>query len=190
MLEIEAKMKLDRPEPAVAALEAHGARELGDYLELNTFFDTEDRALLSGDRGLRLRVSTDLRTNASKCVLTHKGPDRHGPLKAREETELTVENADDAAHLLARLGFVPMLSFEKKRHSWHLADCRIELDEVPLLGHYIEIEGPSDASVMRVRQTLGLAHLPLIKTSYIAMLISHLQEHGHRTTTQILFPRP
>ena len=180
-VEIEAKMKVDDIEVIAKRLRARGAKEMGDFFEVNTFYDTEDRRLLAADQGLRVRVSRNVVTGESVCVLTHKGPGQHGPLKRREETEMRVADALEARAFIERLGFARTISFEKKRHSWELADCKVELDDVPLLGKFVEIEGPSEASVMKVRQTLELTERPLIKAGYIAMLSSYLQERGdHR----------
>jgi adenylate cyclase, class 2 len=181
-VEIEAKMKVDSLADLADRLRDRGATHLGQRLEVNAFFDTSDRTLLAADQGLRLRVATDLQTNQSTCVLTHKGPNQHGPLKTREETELSVADADAAERLLARLGYSRMISFEKRRDSWQLADCHIELDEVPYLGSFVEIEGPSDASILKLRALLGLADRPLIRASYIAMLADYLQERGDLRT--------
>ncbi len=179
-VEIEAKMKVESPEGVVAALQRLSAHFVSETFEVNTFYDTEDRGLLAADQGLRLRVATNTATGQVACVLTHKGPNQTGPLKRREETELHVESAQEAERFIQRLGFSRMMSFQKKRKSWKLESCSVEIDEVPLLGLFVEIEGPTDAAVMHVRQILGLAERPLIKASYIGMLSSHLQEKGDR----------
>jgi predicted adenylyl cyclase CyaB len=186
MIEIEAKMKIDDPAPLAALLQSRHARCLGDFLETNTFFDTQNRDLLAADRGVRLRVSRNVATGQATCVLTHKGPNRRGPFKSREETELGVADARQAQRLLECLGYVRTLSFQKRRQSWTLDDCRVELDEVPYVGRFVEIEGPSESAVMRMRSELGLADRPLIKASYVAMVSAYLQERGDRRT-QIVF---
>lgn len=186
-VEIEAKMKLHDGDNMAALLKDRGAARIGEYLETNTFYDTDDRALLAAGEGLRLRIAQNLATGAIQCVLTHKGPTQYGPLKSREETELTVGSAEDAAQLLERLGFVRCLSFQKRRQSWQLEGCKVELDEVPHLGQFIEIEGPSEDVVMRLRDALGLGGRPLIKASYVAMLTAYLQERGEPSVTEIAF---
>jgi len=177
-IEIEAKMSVAGLETVRAALRAQGAERLGLTLETNAFFDTADRALLAGDEGLRLRTNRDVERGCESHVITHKGPMQHGRLKSREEVELTVADPADAARLLGKLGFVRVLSFEKRRETWKLAACKVELDEVPHLGPYVEVEGPGEAEVLRVRAALGLADRPIIKTSYIAMLLNYLRERG------------
>ena len=168
--EIEAKMKVDEFDTVRNRLSESGARRVKEVLETNTFFDTPERSLLSQDKGLRLRRARDAADGKQSFVVTVKGPQQKGELKNREESEVGVDDGDDAIRLLAALGFSPTLSFEKKRESWKLADCKIELDELPLLGRFVEIEGPDEATVMQVRQQLGLSDSPLIQTGYITML--------------------
>ncbi len=177
-VEIEAKMKVPDLSAVRDRLTAAGGRRVGAYLERNTFFDTEDRSLLAADEGLRVRFSQETATRAVVCTMTHKGPRQHGQLKSREETEVTVGTEHDAVDMLGVLGFVRVLTFEKRRESWTLGGCKVELDELPHLGTYVEVEGPKDETVLRVREQLGLADRPLAKASYIAMLMTHLQEHG------------
>ncbi|MGC4031704.1 MAG: class IV adenylate cyclase [Tepidisphaeraceae bacterium] len=182
-VEIEAKMKVESLDNTVAKLKTAGGEPVGDFAEVNVFFDTEDRSLLAADQGLRLRVATNVATKAEKYILTFKGPRLHGKLKSREERELDVGNAKDAERFLAALGYQKVLSFEKKRTKWKLAGCSIELDTLPHLGTYVEIEGPSEADVLKVRDTLALNNAPIIKSSYIAMLMAYLQEAGRPDRT-------
>ena len=177
-VEIEAKMKVADLSAVRTKLTDAGAKRVGAYLERNTFFDTEDRSLLASDRGLRVRASHDTGTGAVACTMTHKGPRQHGQLKSREETEMTVGTEADGLAMLTCLGFQRVLSFEKRRESWSLGGCEVELDELPHLGTFVEVEGPKDEAVMRVREQLGLAGRPMIKASYIAMLMTLLQERG------------
>ena len=188
-VEIEAKMRLATAdvEPMIARLRERGAIPLGQYLEINTFFDTEDRALLAGDEGLRVRVVKNLTTGDTTAIMTHKGPNLHSQLKRREESEMKVPSAADAARLLNCLGYTKCLGFEKRRQSWKLDRCKVEIDELPKLGYFIEIEGPTEEAVLQARQSLGLSELPLIKAAYSAMLTEYLQERGE-SSMDVNFP--
>lgn len=177
-LEIEAKMKVDDFDPVRERLAACGATRVGSVLESNTFFDTANRSLVAQDKGLRLRRTQDAQTGREEYIITFKGPLRHGELKTREESEVQVDDGTRATALLQALGYEPTLSFEKRRESWKLDGCKIELDELPILGRYVEVEGPGEDAVMRVRQKLGLSEQPLIQTGYITMLSRYLKEHG------------
>jgi adenylate cyclase class 2 len=185
-VEIEAKMTVESFDVVRARLCEVGAAGPVEHLEVNTFFDTEDRSLLAADEGLRLRLDRLVAAGTSRHIITYKGPRRMGPLKSREEIEVEVSDPDAAASLVERLGYLRTLSFEKRRESWELEGCKVELDELPHLGKFVEIEGPDEASVMRVRERLGLASRPIVKSGYISLLMSHLQERG-QTTREVRF---
>ena len=176
-VEIEAKMRLHDAVEMERLLEQLGATFVAELLETNTYFDTPTGRLKSTDQGLRIRVERS-DSRPTRAVITHKGPRAHGQLKSRSETETGVEDARTAANLLAALGFNPVLTFEKRRRRWRLGDCVIELDNVPHIGSFIEIDGPTDAAVMAARERLGLASEPIVKASYIAMLKTYVNEHG------------
>lgn len=182
-VEIEAKMKVDSFEAIRARLAEVDAVLQGAGMETNIFFDTDDRSLLAADKGLRLRTTQPLPDGAPIHTITFKGPRQHGPLKSRDETELGATDAKDAIALMEVLGFHKVLSFEKKRQTWKLADCTVELDELPHLGLYVEVEGPKDESVMQVRESLNLSDRPIIKASYVALLMTFLQENGQAKRT-------
>jgi adenylate cyclase class 2 len=185
-VEIEAKMRLTDRDAMIHRLEGLGARLIARIEEHNIFYDTHDGELKSSDRGLRVRMESH-HTKGSPAYqvtyITHKGPRAHGKLKSRSETEVIVDNPDDASALLHALGYHRKLAFEKRRTRYELDSCRVELDELPHIGHYVEIEGPSEAAVNAVRDKLGLASTPIIKASYIAMLTDHLGDTLHEIDT-------
>lgn len=176
--EIEAKLKVDDLEPVRRKLKALGAKADGTRLEINTFFDTPDHTLRRTDKGLRLRTRRDLDDGKEDAKLTFKGPGQPGQFKNREEIETGVDDPKAVAALLEALGFKRDRSFEKKRESWKLDDCQVELDEVPHLGCFVEIEGPDEKSITALQRKLGLDSLRPVKESYIAMLAKWLKENG------------
>src|ERR1700712_1697855 len=122
--EIEAKMSVPNFDVVRNRLQERGAQPHGTVMETNVFLDTEDRSLLTSDEGLRIRENRNLETGKQVHILTYKGPKQMGLLKSREEVELTVDSTTSAVSLFEKLGFVPMLSFEKRRESWHLNTCK------------------------------------------------------------------
>ena len=60
----------------------------------------------------------------------------------------------------------------------------LDLNEAPAHPHnrargtFVEVEGPGESHVMKIREELGLADEPMIKPSYIAMLMEYLRERG------------
>ncbi|MEM9416590.1 MAG: class IV adenylate cyclase [Planctomycetota bacterium] len=180
-IEIEAKMRLDDRDALVARLRAAGATHAADLAEVNTFYDHPDGSFARSDRALRLRTETSSPGTpeaSTRVILAHKGPRAPGPLKSREEYELVVADAQDADGLLRALGFRPSFTFEKRRTRYKLDGCLIDLDELPRLGHFVEIEGPSEAQVFAARDKLGLADTPLVVASYIGLLHEHQRMSG------------
>jgi adenylate cyclase class 2 len=176
--EIEAKIRFDDFDLMRKRLTTAGAERLKSVFEVNTFFDTRSRKLLRYDKGLRLRENKDDATGTSMFVITVKGPQLSGALKSREEHEINVEPGPAARDLLLALGYEILLAFEKRRETWILDGCHVELDELPVLGRFVEIEGPDEATVYGVRQKLQLDDEPLIRTGYSKMLADYLQERG------------
>lgn len=188
-VEIEAKMRLHHPDALIARLQGLGATLTHELSETNSYFDTPQGTLKSTDQGLRTRVEVANAGTANETItttITHKGPRTMGQLKSRVESELDVDNARDAAVLLGALGYHHVLSFEKRRIRYQLDGCNVELDELPIIGQFIEIEGSSEDAVIAVREKLGLGDEPIIRSSYIAMLKTHQQE-SHSSETMIKF---
>ena len=110
--------------------------------------------------------------------MTFKGPRKHSAMKSREETEMRVESFAAATGLLRQLKFNEVLSFEKRRQTWELGGCKVELDELPHLGCFVEIEGASEKAIQKVQDALGLAQSPIVKTAYVGLMMTYLQDRG------------
>jgi adenylate cyclase class 2 len=175
-IEIEAKYSLTGPHALLRRLARAAAQRVGLIHEINTYFDSPDADLKREDRGLRVRIER-IDGQAPRSVITHKGPRTLGPLKSREEDEVVVDSADDAIRMLRALGYQPILTFEKRRTRYRLGGCNVEVDELPLLGWFVEIEGPTEQAVLAVRDELELTDASVIRASYIAMLQAHAAEH-------------
>jgi len=168
--EIEAKMRVADFAPVREALTRAGAGRIREVVEENIFFDTPARSLLSAGSGLRLRINRDSPTGKESFVVTYKGAQAASHVKMREEIEVSVSSAPETIALLSRLGYQRRLSFQKRRESWSLDSCKIELDEIEQLGSFVEIEGPDEATILHVRSCLGLQEHPLITEPYVAMV--------------------
>lgn len=178
-VEIEAKLKVNDFEQVRERLKSAGATHVGNVIETNFFFDTDDRSLLAADQGLRLRHKrSSSGDEPEKFIITFKGPRQQGKFKSRDELEVGVLNGKDAVALLDRLGYHEVLRFEKRRETWKLEGCLVELDELPHLGCYVEIEGPKEETIQKIRELLHLSARPLVSASYAALLMTYLQEQG------------
>jgi adenylate cyclase class 2 len=187
-VEIEAKIKVETLYPIRTQLEELGGKFVADHIETNVIFDTEDRSLLAADKGLRVRSARNVQTGEEVCTVTYKGPRKHGPLKSRPETEMKVESFSAAIELLEALKFTQVLSFEKKRQSWEVGGCKVELDELPHLGCYVEVEGPSEGAVRQVLEKMGLGQRQIVKTAYVGLMMTYLQDRGE-SDRAVRFPR-
>ncbi len=173
---IEHEIKL-RCEDLVAIrqrLERSGGRCLGVVLEHNLMLDAADGRLRAAGCGLRLRRCRAEGGRGASAMLTFKGPRARAattPLKSREEIETTVGDADAMLALLGRLGFEPRLAYEKRRETWHLGVCAVCLDELPLLGTFVEIEGPTLEAVHAARDALGLAAAVSVERTYVELAL-------------------
>ncbi len=187
-LEIEAKFRVADFTSVHSGLSAAGAARVGRVVETNRFFDRPDHSLRQAGCGLRLRSIRPLDGPARSATLTFKGPLLPGPLKTRPECEIAVNEADRAAELLRHLGFVETLTFEKVRESWRLGRCSVELDVLPLIGRFVEIEGPDEKEIDSARGILGLADARIERDSYLGLLVQRCREGGADLTRLRLPP--
>lgn len=164
-IEIEAKFRIADPAAMREKLLAAEAESLGTVLGENTYFDTPDGTLRRSDCGLRIRTIENP-AGDGKAVLTYKGPRREGELKIRAEEETAIESPAAARAILSALGYKPTVSFQKRRESFRLGDARIELDELPELGFFLEIEADDESTVQVTRKTLGLENAPTVTKTY------------------------
>jgi len=177
-VEIEIKLRVEHLAPVRDKLKALGAQRIGESLQTNIFFDTSDRALLASDCGLRIRRARDLVTHQETLILTYKGPRGEGAVKRREEIECFITPLENAIEILERLGYERMLTFEKRRESWTLGRCNVELDTLPHLGSFVEIECESESEILKLREKLGVSEGAIVVQTY-ADLVSHfLSDRG------------
>ncbi len=167
--ELEIKMRVSDHTSIRQALIRHNAALISKHQELNTFFDRAEQSLLSKGSGLRIRSETPIDGGAPRTRVTFKGP-RSAADAPRREVEFMASDYASAVELLEALGFAKILHFEKIRESWLLDQCEIELDELPILGRFVEIEGKELNVINNVRDKLGLANLPLVKEGYAEMM--------------------
>ena len=166
--EIEAKLKVESHKEVIEKLDELGAEFLEEQLQEDSYFDDADRTLTETDRCLRLRRQSA--GDEEKMFLTYKGAKEKNEFKKRQEIEIEIKGADSVEKLLSALAYKKVLVFEKKRRIWRLGDCKVALDELPLLGSFLEIEGPDDKKIADVQKNLGLTDLPHITESYASLV--------------------
>jgi adenylate cyclase, class 2 len=174
-IEIEAKVRVESFQELRRRLVELGAERLGVSLERNDLYDLPGRDL--AERGCRLRLRT-VRRGGSGPVLTFKGPKLGGRFKSRRELEIGVSDKATAQRLLEAMGYRPYFSFEKRRESWRVSGWNIELDLVPLLGRFVEVETAGVRELDQALAALRLNGLKPITRGYASLLRRRLRERG------------
>jgi len=148
-LETEVKVRVSSLEEIAQRLEIQGFQlETTAQLEQSVLWD-RGRELL--EKGCALR----LRRYAGRAWITWKGAKIEDPLlKIRPEVETSLTDPTAMAQILEALGYVPVLTMEKKRALWRRADLLACLDETPF-GCYVELEGEA-ATIRTAMDALGL----------------------------------
>lgn len=185
-VEVECKIRVKRHEPVRERMQAVGGRFLSRVFEVNRILDRDEGSLRTAGCGLRIRATIVLEGPAKPATVTFKGPREPGPYKRRQELEVAISDAERMGDLLAALGYHEVLLYEKNRESWQLGDCRVELDELPHLGRFVEIEGPDEAAVAAAAATLGFAEASLVPDSYVALVATWgkgLAERAYRRSS-------
>jgi adenylate cyclase class 2 len=171
--EIEAKLKVDSLEPVARRLAGCGASFVRETVQVDYYFDTTDGALTRADKCLRLR--RERVDEQERLILAYKGAKEQDEYKRRTEVELEVNDAGATELLLGELGYHEALAFDKRRRLWNLHGCEVALDELPLVGTFVEIEGPDSDTISRVQEMLGLSHVPHVMDSYACLIDKELR---------------
>lgn len=182
--EIEIKLRLDDPTALRERLRRRGATLLSHVSESNTLLDTAERNLFSQGCGLRIRTTRALSSDASTAaLLTFKGPQAPGRVKIREELETRIESGEALEAILAALGFCPLLRFEKRRETWRCETSLLTIDELPRLGWFAEIEGPSAPAVEALADELLGGRGALEPATYAELIVRAVPADSDGTRT-------
>jgi len=130
-------------------LEDLGAEQYSPrLLEDDLVLDTEDRALASAKRVLRLR------RRGPEYLLTLKGPvSGDVSVKAREEWQTPVEDGVAMLAVFERLGYEVAIRYQKYRTLYRIGNVVASLDETPL-GCFVELEGEPE-EIERLAREVG-----------------------------------
>lgn len=174
--EIECKVKVNGHDEVIAALGAVGAEFVGSFVLRDAYFDYAGHELRGGDRGLRIR--RQIGDDGEKVIVTYKGPRENNPFKSRQEIETTVGEFEFMSKILLALGMKKNIVIEKKRDVWLYGGCEVCLDELPLLGTFVEVEGENADKISKVLEALSLSGLEHIDDGYARLIKDKLKELG------------
>jgi len=191
--EIEAKFKVDDFRSVRSQLRKAGAVYLGTVMQTDSYYDTPDRSLMGADVAVRIRRTKRLRGPSgtapkidTRPLLTYKGPKgKHRRAKIRREVQSHVDSHQALGEVFAELGLAESVTVQKKRASYRLGNSTVELDELPVIGKFIEIEASSPRQVDAVRRKLGIDAEPC--TDHYITLLTGNCPHISKTCLRATF---
>ena len=187
--EIEAKVHISGAPGAKAfrrRMEASGAPCDGTVFEVNRLFDDAEGSLRRRGAAVRLREERSAAEGRTiRAMLAYKGPLAESTLKRRPEIETQVDSADAVVAILEAVGLSETFRYEKRRTVWRTGECEVALDEVPHLGWFVEVEGPSEKAVRARLADLGLDEAETISKDYVHLLVGHLESLGRDPTRAV-----
>jgi predicted adenylyl cyclase CyaB len=184
-LEREVKIQVADFRAVRRALRQRQAIYLATVEQTDELFDTPAGDLSTEDVVVRLRSQRVLRRGTAsfdgRSMLTIKGPrlPHSAGVKLRREHHAYADDADAMVLVLEALGANRAVTIQKRRSTYRLGESLVELDELPLIGRFVEIESPSDEAIVEVRATLGLAG-PAVEESYVELLARASGQTGRR----------
>jgi adenylate cyclase, class 2 len=182
-LEIEIKLRVPSASAVRRKLQGAGFRVVrGRVFEDNVVFDTPELTLRGSGRLLRVRCA------GPAATLTYKGPAARGKHKSREELEIGISDAREAASILSRLGYRGVFRYQKFRAEYARPRERgiVTVDETPI-GCFLEIEG-TPRWIDRTARRLGFSETDYITASYGGLYFELRKEHGN-LPADMVFPR-
>ncbi len=173
--ETEVKFAVAGHQAIAAAVIREGGRYIGSFEQTDQFYDTPDGRLCDGGSGLRIRRLRRLAGESDEIDIrpevTFKGPRRTDTrAKVRPEYQTHLDDAEALEKIFDACGLEPTIIVRKKRTSYRLDNCQIELDELPGVGCFVEVEGPDEKTIFALCERLGLTGEP-VSESYLAMVL-------------------
>lgn len=145
-IEHEAKALEIDPEQIADRIIALGGEALGAVAQRRFVYDV---APPNPNKWIRLREAGGTTTLTVKEI-------HHDGIDGTREAETEVGSFEQAADLLAAMGYTPRGYQENRRDSFRLGTARLEIDRWPLIPPYLEIEADSPRAVLDTAARLGL----------------------------------
>ena len=156
MEEIEVKFLDIDPKKIEKKLKDIGAKKVFDHIFKSKVFDYPDLRLNAAAAWIRLRDEGDKITLSFK---QRKGAKDDGGRTNDEgmiEHETVVSDFDQTANVFLSAGFIQKFYEEKHRIRYMLGDIEFDIDFVPLLEPYLEIETDSWSKIDKAIKLLEL----------------------------------
>lgn len=169
MLEVEIKSGLD--ERNLERLMSINPEFLKTEFQEDIYFNHPSRDFSKTDEALRIRKIDE------KYFLTYKGEKTDIETKTREEIEIPC--SIEMISILEKLGFKKAAEVKKTRKLFQLENLKICLDDVSMLGKFIEIESNNyedKEKIFEILNKIGLQKKDTIRESYLELIIKKEKE--------------
>lgn len=151
MQEIEVKFLGVNPDDIISSLESLGAERVFDGEITADYFDFDDKRLAKKDITIRLRK----KGASAELTLKKKRDNKHA--KVCDEYETPVEDFESMRQILTHLSLQFKRRITRHRISFVLQNTRFEIDKVPGIPPFLEIEAPSIRHIELCAKKLGLS---------------------------------
>lgn len=151
MQEIEVKILEINKDEIIKKLVELGAEKVFDDSIEAVYFDLDDNSLSENDRILRLRKKGE------KAELTFKEGMSRDEAKIMKEFNTEIDDFESMKRILEGIGFKEFKQVKKRRISYLLGDVRFEIDTLPNIPTFLEIEAPSLAKLRESADKLGFS---------------------------------
>ncbi|OGJ57464.1 hypothetical protein A2635_05445 [Candidatus Peribacteria bacterium RIFCSPHIGHO2_01_FULL_51_9] len=149
MQEKEVKFLEINPSDMIEKLEKLGAQKTFEGEIVAAYFDRQRKL---AKRGITLR----LRKKGEQVELASKERSKNKHVKICEEDEVTVNDFETMKKILEKLDLTQYRKITKHRISYLLDSVHFEIDQIPTLPPFLEIEAPTIALIRNEAQKLGL----------------------------------
>lgn len=153
MLEIEVKILEINKEQIEETLRQLGARKVFDGEVYAVYYDFANNALAGKNSTLRLRKKESI--IESNIELTLKTEVSKKKAKIMQEYEVSVDSLDKMQQILEGIGLQPVQCLEKSRTSYVLNNVHFDIDTLPGIPTFLEIEAPNMKTLEQYVRTIG-----------------------------------
>jgi predicted adenylyl cyclase CyaB len=126
-----------------------GARRVFDGTVTTLYYDFPDRRLHRRDAVLRVREL------GGNTILSCKTDIRHGRVKSARELEVIVQDGSMVERILEAIGLAPYVRIRKHRTAYSLGRYHVDIDTLPGIPAYLEIEAPNQGMLFSLLGRLG-----------------------------------
>ena len=168
------RMNIEHSDALTPKLAAAGATHVRDVMRVTTYYQNPGHGGRSSQEWLgpelSLVLEQDFNHQHRHGILSWTKPPGSDSPRDTKTADLPAGDVSMISDLINDLGYCPTRRVETERRRWTWYGCGISLDTVPYLGRFVEIDGPSEAAIQKVRGRLGLDALPLVEDTDQTML--------------------